>query len=114
MSKLSKLEIKQKRSSKGAMTGSNTEVLLDGKKLLGVKSVGFEVMANGLAKVHLEILGNFSIAGNVKDLKKTTISPKTKKLYAYATDIGIVYNEHNLANLGGRRPGQDITITITE
>ena len=55
------------RTEGQAMTGLNTIVELDGKKLDGVTKVTFEVSAGNIAKISLEMIGEINIDANIED-----------------------------------------------
>ncbi len=74
MSKYHKIEIKQKEGTEDSpMVGANTEVFLDGVLLKGVQSAKFEVRTRGVAKLTLEVLGNYAVAGVIGDFVETVI-----------------------------------------
>lgn len=87
-SKYNKLTIRQIKGSRGIMVGANTEVLLNGKKLAGVRSASFSVNAKGVAEVSLTMLGTAEVEGKVYDhqlgnygpvaLKRTKTQSKSK------------------------------------
>ena len=79
MSKGHKLEIRQKEGSEGIMTGANTELLLDGKPLKLVQGVKFQVQANGVAKVTLDMIANVAVVGQVGELEQEYIPLKPTK-----------------------------------
>jgi len=58
------------------MTGANTQVLIDGKKVPYARSVEFKVDARGLAVVKLELYANVKIHGKIKT-EITEIDVKT-------------------------------------
>ena len=76
--KVPKLEIRQRKGSRGVMTGGNTEVFLDGKKLRGATKVSFEVAANGVAKVNVELLGEVAITGKIGQYSKIASKIQTQ------------------------------------
>lgn len=62
-----KVTIKQRKGTTDKiMTGANTIIELDGKKLDGCFAAEFEVDARGVAKVHLSLYGTIDIKGNIK------------------------------------------------
>lgn len=67
--KLPLLEIRQREGSKGVMVGANTELLIDGKPILGATGVRFEVNAKGVATATITLIGRFKVAGKVKAKK---------------------------------------------
>jgi hypothetical protein len=73
-----KLEIRQRKGSRGVMTGGNTEVFLDGKKLRGATKVSFEVAANGVARVNVELLGEVAITGRIGQYSKIASKIQTQ------------------------------------
>ena len=70
MNKYQKIVIRQKKGSKGAMSGANTEVFIDGKELTGCTRLDFQVAALGLARVTLELIGRFEISGQIDKIQK--------------------------------------------
>lgn len=57
-----KIELRKKKAAKGKLlTGMNCEVYVDGKKLRGVTSYSLDVVAKGIAKVTLEMVGDISV-----------------------------------------------------
>lgn len=72
--KIPKIEIRQRKGSKGLMTGGNTEVLYNGKIIGSCTKAAFEVAANGVAKVTLELLGEVVVTGKIG--KYTKVSTK--------------------------------------
>jgi len=74
----SKIEIKQRKGSPGIMTGANTEVFLDGKKLTGATKISFEVAANGIARVNVELLGQVAITGKIGQYSKVASKIQTE------------------------------------
>jgi len=54
-----KIEVKTRDPSKPS-TGDNTEVYIDGNLIKHAKSLKFEVEAGGMAKVTIEMYGNFT------------------------------------------------------
>jgi hypothetical protein len=73
-----KIEIKQRKGSTGVMTGGNTEVFLDGKKLKGATKISFEVAANGIARVNVELLGQVAITGKIGQYSKVASKIQTE------------------------------------
>jgi hypothetical protein len=64
--KLHKIHIRPKPGTEGnIMTGQNTEVLFDGKPLIGPISIKFEVSSRSVAKVRIEMVVEVEIEGNV-------------------------------------------------
>lgn len=59
-----KFELRMREGATGLMTGANTELLMDGKRLSTVTKVKVEVEARGLAKMTLEMFGQFEVTGN--------------------------------------------------
>jgi len=76
--KMHKIEVRQKEGSEGLMTGANTEVFLDGKRLRCVTSLKFEVKAKGIAKLQLEMLGDYAVSGVIGELEQVYIPFKNK------------------------------------
>ena len=62
--KYPKFELRMREGATGLMTGANTELLMDGKRLGTVSKVRIEVEARGLAKMSLEMWGQFEVTGN--------------------------------------------------
>jgi len=62
--------VRQKGDSKTIMTGYNTELLIDGKKMPFVKSFEFKVSSGGIAEATIKMYGHVEIEGNVEELKK--------------------------------------------
>ncbi len=63
MSDLPVFELKMREGATGPMTGANTELFMDGKKMGSVAGVKVEVRARGLAKITLEMYGQFHVLG---------------------------------------------------
>lgn len=63
MSELHTFEIRQREGSKGAMTGANTEILIDGRHMAGISKVTLTIEAGGLAKLEMEAYGVFKAGG---------------------------------------------------
>jgi hypothetical protein len=63
--KLQTFELRQRDGSTGPMNGANTELLIDGKPVPGVKSVTIEIDAQKLAKVTLTAYGHFKVSGKI-------------------------------------------------
>jgi hypothetical protein len=76
--KFPKIEIRQREGSKGIMTGGNTEVLVDGKKLTTATKVSFEVAASGIARVNVELLGEIAITGRIGKYSKVPSKIQTQ------------------------------------
>lgn len=74
-----KIEIRQKEDSGGAMTGANTEILMDGKPLKGVMGIKFQVTAGGVAKVNLDMIANVAVIGQIGDLEQEYVPLKPVK-----------------------------------
>ena len=68
--KYTKIEVKQRKGSRGLMTGGNTEVFVDGKKMTSVTKISFEVAANGVARVNMELLGSVAVSGKIGKYNK--------------------------------------------
>lgn len=64
--------IRQKEGSQGLMSGSNTELFIDGKKLTSATKVSFKVAAVGVAKVTVELLGQVVIIGKIGQLSQNS------------------------------------------
>lgn len=62
--KIPKFELRMREGATGLMTGANTELLMDGKRMGTVTKVKVEVEARGLARMTLEMLGQFNVTGN--------------------------------------------------
>lgn len=56
-------ELRMREGATGLMTGANTELLMDGKKLGTVTNVKIEVGARSMAKITLEMYGRFHAVG---------------------------------------------------
>lgn len=56
-------ELRQRENSTGVMTGANTELTMDGQKIMGVRKVKVEVEAGELAKITIEVVGRFHVIG---------------------------------------------------
>jgi hypothetical protein len=76
--KYTQIEIKQKKGSQGLMTGGNTELFIDGKKMTSATKVSFEVASNGVAKVNVELLGQVAVSGKIGQYTKTTAKIQTE------------------------------------
>jgi hypothetical protein len=76
--KAPKIEIRQRKGSQGIMTGSNTEILIDGKKMGSATKVTFEVAANATAKVNVELLGRVAVSGKIGKYSKTVTKIQTE------------------------------------
>jgi hypothetical protein len=63
--KYTQIVIRQKEGSQGLMSGGNTELFIDGKKMTSATKVNFEVAAAGVAKVTVELLGQVTIVGKI-------------------------------------------------
>lgn len=60
------------------MTGADTMILMDGKPLKGCCAFMFEVEADGVAKVTMELVGTFSMTAEIGELQ-TIILPLVPK-----------------------------------
>jgi len=61
MSELHTFELRQREGATGAMTGGNSQLLMDGVPLAGVKSVQIAVAAEGIATITVEMYGHFLV-----------------------------------------------------
>ena len=59
-----KFELRMREGATGLMTGANTELLMNGKRMGTVTKVKVEVEARGMAKMTLEMFGQFKVVGN--------------------------------------------------
>lgn len=71
------IELRQRKNSEGIMTGANTELYLDGKKISNATAVKIEVAANGVAKATVELIGNIVFSGKIGRLEKIGASLKS-------------------------------------
>jgi len=60
-----KITIRKIKDRGNIMCGANTEVLVDGKPLHGVKSIDFKVDSTSLAEVNIRLIGNVEIEGEI-------------------------------------------------
>ena len=58
-----KYELRMREGAVGLMTGGNAQLFVDGKKIPFVRKVKVEVEAGGLARMTLEVLGQFEVSG---------------------------------------------------
>lgn len=72
------IELRQRKGAKGIMTGGNTELLIDGKPLKGATKATFEVAANGVAKMTVEVLGQMAITGRIGSFSKVVSKINTE------------------------------------
>ncbi len=77
-SKAPLIEIRQRKGATGIMTGGNTELFLDGKKISNATKVTFEVAASGIARVNIELLGQVAITGRIGKYSKVPSKIQTQ------------------------------------
>ena len=63
--KYPKFTLRQKPGSSGIMTGANSELLLNGKRLPLVKEATVTVKAGGLAELQVTMLGSIEVEGKL-------------------------------------------------
>jgi hypothetical protein len=74
-----KITVRNKPNANGKISvGANTEVLLDGKPLVGVTSFSYTVEAAGLARATIEFLGDLDIEAVLSN-NRIVIKKKKKK-----------------------------------
>lgn len=69
-----KIEIRQRKGSRGITTGCNVELYIDGKKITNATKVSFEVASNTVARVNVELIGELTFVGRIG--KYTRIASK--------------------------------------